>query len=167
MACSPEAATAISRKKARYARYADTKQWGAYADEVALPNCTYAFEDVNGLTLNAGGNKLQFASTVEFTAFFGAFFAKLQTLHNLGPGDFTQTAPDEVRAVFSVEDQILAPPFGAWAEIRGGGYYYETWKMVDGDWFLSDLRMRRTYQKMTLLVQVAFFFQEKLGISML
>ena len=58
----------------------------------------------------------------------------------------------------------LAPPFGSWAEIRGGGFYYETWKRVDGDWFLQDLRMQRTYQKMTFLVGLGRFLQ-KLGIK--
>ncbi|KAI1501954.1 hypothetical protein F5X99DRAFT_380966 [Biscogniauxia marginata] len=162
---TPEVAVALNRKKARYARYADTKQWDKFEDEVALPDAQYDYQDVDGKTLNIGGRTTKFESTKVFTAFFRPFFAKLQTLHNVGPGDFTQTADDEVEAVFAFEDQLLAPPFGSWAEIRGGGFYYETWKRVDGDWFLKDLRMQRTYQKMTFLVALSLFLQQKLGIK--
>jgi hypothetical protein len=53
--------------------------------------------------------------------------------------------PDAVHAVLALEDQLLFSPVG---EIRGGGFYYEAWKRVggeDGDWFIADLRMERTY----------------------
>ncbi|KAI1637013.1 hypothetical protein F4809DRAFT_650161 [Biscogniauxia mediterranea] len=165
-AVTPETAVAINRKKARYARYADTKQWDKFEEEVALPDAQYDYQDVEGKTIDLG-TPCKFASTKHFTAFFRPFFARLQTLHNVGPGDFTQTADDEVEAVFAFEDQLLAPPLGSWAELRGGGFYYETWKRVDGDWFLQHLRMQRTYQKTTFLVGLAIFLQRKLGITLL
>ncbi|KAI0601316.1 hypothetical protein F4775DRAFT_541434 [Biscogniauxia sp. FL1348] len=164
-AVTPETAVAINRKKARYARYADTKQWDKFEAEVALPEAQYDYQDVDGQTIQLGA-VCRFGSTKEFTAFFRPFFARLQTLHNVGPGDFTQTG-DEVEAVFAFEDQLLLPPLGSWAELRGGGFYYETWRRVDGDWFLQDLRMRRTYQKTSFLVGLAIFLQNRLGIKLL
>ncbi|KAI5926910.1 hypothetical protein F4810DRAFT_416782 [Camillea tinctor] len=163
-AVAPETAVAINRKKARYARYADTKRWDKFEEEVALPDAQYDYQDINGKTLDFGV-LTRFPSTKSFTAFFRPFFAKLQTLHNVGPGDFTQKADDEVEAVFGFEDQLLLPPFGSWAELRGGGFYYETWKRVDGEWFLQDLRMQRSYQKVTFLMGLALFLHIKLGIK--
>ncbi len=52
-----------------------------------------------------------------------------------------------------------------WASLRGGGFYYETWKRIDGEWFLQDIRMRRTYQEATLLMQFLFLLM-KLGIKL-
>jgi hypothetical protein len=34
-------------------------------------------------------------------------------------------------------------------EIRGGGYYHETWKLEDGEWYLQTLDLRRTYTKIS------------------
>lgn len=165
---SPEVAVAINRKKARYGRYVDTKQWDKYTAEVALSDAKYDFLDVNGKPLTVGRDPLKFEDTKSMTDFFAKFFAKMQTQHMFGSGDFTTTdKDDEVKAVFALEDQILTPPLGSWAEIRGGGFYYETWKWVDGDWFLKDLRMERTYQKMTFLVIFGMFVQKWLGISLL
>ncbi|KAI0484562.1 hypothetical protein GGR56DRAFT_614398 [Xylariaceae sp. FL0804] len=178
MACPPEIALAITRKKARYARYADLKDMASFAAEVALPDATYDFQDPAGRTLDIGGVAANFASTAAFVAWWSGFAGRLQTLHNLGAaGDFTvtettdgdggRTTPVEVESVFGFEDQLLAPPFGMWAAIRGGGYYYDTWRCVDGDWKLKSLRMRRTYQEMTFLVWLSLLLQRALGINLL
>ncbi|KAI0023415.1 hypothetical protein F4780DRAFT_80044 [Xylariomycetidae sp. FL0641] len=168
---SAETAQAITSKKARYARYADLKAWEAFAAEVAYPEATYDYQDASGSSLVVGGRALKFESTAAFFGFIAPFFAPLQTLHNIGPGDFSPAEhddDDEVDVVFGFEDQLLAPPLGAWAEIRGGGYYYETWKRDrDGDWKLLTLKMRRTYQKMTTLVAIALWVQDKLGVSLM
>ncbi|KAI1849066.1 hypothetical protein JX265_011271 [Neoarthrinium moseri] len=162
----PDVIAAITRKKARYGRYADTKQWHKYEGDVSLPSTRYRFLDVSGAPLRVGGfGVLVFDSTRTFTAFFTRFFANLQTLHNIGPGDFEQVRADEVKVVWGFEDQLLVPPLGALAEIRGGGFYYETWRLTGGDWFLHDLEMKRTYQKETLLVKFALSLQNLLGIS--
>ena len=42
---------------------------------------------------------------------------------------------DEVDAVWGMEDQIILQHTAGLIEIRGGGYYHETWKMKNGDWF--------------------------------
>ncbi|KAI1339738.1 hypothetical protein F5Y15DRAFT_381957 [Xylariaceae sp. FL0016] len=167
MPCSVEAAVAITTQKARYARYADTKQWDKFAAEVALPDCIYSYRGVDGEVINLGSHRTAYRTTTDFIAFFQPFFARLQTLHNFSPGDFEQTGDDVVQAVFAFEDQLMIPQLGAWAEIRGGGHYYETWRRVEGVWKLEALDMKRTYQKMTALVAVALFLQEKLGITLL
>lgn len=52
--------------------------------------------------------------------YFGKFFANAQTLYMIGNAEFEMVASDEVRVVWSMEDQIIISHY---AEIRGGGYY--------------------------------------------
>ncbi|KAI1269241.1 hypothetical protein F5Y18DRAFT_374007 [Xylariaceae sp. FL1019] len=161
-----EAVAAITSKKAKYGRYADLKQWDKFEVEVALPDCNMSYLGIDDEPMQMGPTRLVFSTASAMTTFFTKFFAPLQTLHNIGIGDFETTGrPDEVRAIFGFEDQLMLPPLGSWMEIRGGGYYTETWKKVDGEWFLKDLIMRRTYQKQSFLVSVALFIQKITGVS--
>ena len=163
---SPEVAEAITRQKARYGRYADTKQWDLFA-KLGLPNARYSYLDNAGKPLMTGNRALVFESSGLAAEFFGRFFLNFDTLHNIAIGDFEPSteAPDEVWAVFGFEDQLVSKALGAWAEIRGGGFYYETWKLVDGEWRIQDLRMERTYQKMSTLVWSVLTILGLLGIS--
>ncbi|KFH43814.1 hypothetical protein ACRE_054030 [Hapsidospora chrysogenum ATCC 11550] len=162
---SPEIALAITRQKARYGRYADTKQWDKFERDIALSDARYSYCDVNGKPLQVGKQALVFDSARSAAAFFERFFAPQATMHNLGVGDFEHTAEDEVQSVFGFEDQIVSKALGSLAEIRGGGYYYETWKRVGGEWYIKDLKMVRTYQKASLLVHVLLTIAGWLGVS--
>lgn len=131
-----EVAETICRKKSQYGRYIDTKQWNNFG-QVALPEAEFNFFDSDGSILMAGRTALAFSSSKAFTEFFSSFFANAQTLHMFGPGELEQTAADEVKAIWGMEDQIILNSTAGLVELRGGGYYYETWKMKDGDWFLK------------------------------
>ncbi|RSL95729.1 hypothetical protein CEP52_011903 [Fusarium oligoseptatum] len=144
---TPEVALAITRQKARYGRYADTKQWDKFAQDIALPDARFSFYDTEGKLLVAGPQSSK--RSIIF-----------------GPGDFEQVGPDEVKAIFGMEDQIMSKYLGAWVEIRGGGFYHETWKLVDGEWYLQDLRLERTYQKETVLVKIGLAVAGLFGISL-
>jgi hypothetical protein len=112
-----------------------------------------------------GTQALVFDSAKSIAAFFKKFFAPQETMHNVCPGDFEQAGLDEVKAVFGFEDQVMSKSLGSWAEIRGGGYYYETWKLVNGEWYIKELKMERTYQKMSMLVSVLLTVAGWLRIS--
>ena len=164
---TPEVALAIQTQKQRYARYADTKQWKKFEEEVLLPDGKFLFLDIDGTPLKVGTTVFQWSSTKPFVQFFEGFFSKAHTLHNIAPGDFEQVKPDEVEAIFAMEDQILMDPFQSIAQIRGGGFYYETWKLVDGEWYIKNLRLERSYQKVSFLIHVANFLQTWLGLPLL
>jgi len=166
MEIDPVAAIVISKKKAQYGRFVDTKQWDKFNKHVALPDAQYRFYDTNGRLLQAGTQELKFSATEPLTAFFSKFFAPAQTLHMFGPGDFEQIGPDEVKAIFALEDQVIVRGSGGLLEIRGGGYYHETWQRKDGDWFLKTLDMYRTYQKMSLMMTIVMTITGLLGISL-
>ncbi|KFY78693.1 hypothetical protein V499_02186 [Pseudogymnoascus sp. VKM F-103] len=159
-----EIAETIFRKKSQYGRYIDTKQWNKFA-EVALPNAELSFFDSDGSILVAGKTPLVFSSSQAFTSFFSKFFANAQTLHMFGPGELEQIKSDEVKATWGMEDQIILNGTGGLVEMRGGGYYYETWKMHGDDWFLASLRLERTYQKTSLTAKVFIFLERYSGLT--
>ncbi|KAG0649699.1 hypothetical protein D0Z07_3766 [Hyphodiscus hymeniophilus] len=138
MPVSHEVMEIIRRKKAQHGRYMDTKQWDKF-QELFLPHASLTFLDPAGAIVTAGSTKMAFSSAADFARFFARFWAQAQTLHMFGPGDLEQTASDEVRAIWSMEDQMIMNATGGMVHMRGGGYYYETWKMSGGDWFLKDL----------------------------
>lgn len=76
-------------------------------------------------------------------------------------------ADDEVHARFGFEDQLLFPqlPLGL-AGIRGGGFYKERYRRLDGDWYIVELEMRRTYQKMTFPLWAMMQAQKWLDITL-
>ena len=163
MLVSFQVAETISRKKSQYGRYIDTKQWDKF-DQVALPDAELAFFDSDGSILMVGKSALAFSSSEAFTKFFSNFFANAQTLHMFGPGELEQMAADEVKAIWGMEDQIIIKSTAGLVELRGGGYYHETWKMKDGDWFLKSLRLERMYTKTSFMARVAIFLQKHLDL---
>lgn len=160
-----EVQAAISRKKAQYGRFIDTKQWDKF-HQVALPDAQLGFFDPDGSVLKVGGTPLAFSSAGSFTTFFAKFFAGAETLHMFGPGEFEAIAPDQVKAIWAMEDQLIMKGTAKLVELRGGGYYHELWKRKDGEWFLASLRLERTYTKMSFVAQV-FSFLQRLGLPVL
>lgn len=161
---SHETAQALTRRKARYARYADTKQWDKF-ESIFLPNATSAFVDRDGNPITMGKQGLVFDTGKAMAAYFEKFNTGQDAIHNIGPGDFEQVGPDEVKAVWVVEYQTISRTLGTWQKIRGGGYYHETWKRVDGEWYIADLRMERAYQEESPLVKVMLAIVNVLGLS--
>lgn len=142
-----EIAQSIAQKKARYGRYVDTKQW-AKLQKIILPDARLNFWDIHGNVVIAGKVPLSFRSCKAFTDFFSLYLEKAETLHMFGPGDLEQISADEIKAVWSMEDQICLKSTNL-MEIRGGGYYHETWKLKGGEWYLQSLDLKRTYLKRT------------------
>jgi hypothetical protein len=154
MAVPPEVAAIISRKKAQYGRYIDTKQWDKF-HQIALPDAELSFLDSDGSVLKVGRTPLAFSSTKSFTTFFAKSLVKVDTLHMFGPGELEWIGPGEVKAIWGMEDQLIMNGPGGLVEVRGGGYFHETWKMKEGDWFLASLRLERTYTKTSPLARVS------------
>ncbi|KAI7782496.1 hypothetical protein LA080_013496 [Diaporthe eres] len=150
MSVSSETTEIISRKKALYGRYIDTKQWDKLSS-IALPDAELRFFEPDGSLTHVGRTPLAFTSPEQCTSFLHKLFGNAQTLHMFGRGELEQTKADEVRAIWPMEDQIILRQGWLPVEVRGGGYYYETWRQKDHDWFLQSLVLRRTYSKPSML----------------
>lgn len=154
MSASWEITEVISRKKALCGRYIDTKQWDKLSS-IALPDAELRFFEPDGSLTHVGRTPLAFSSALECALFFHKFLSKAQTLHMFGKGELEQTKADEVRAIWPMEDQIILRQGWLSVEVHGGGYYYETWRQRDQDWFLQSLVLRRTYTKPSMLAWLA------------
>ncbi|KAI3391753.1 hypothetical protein diail_6847 [Diaporthe ilicicola] len=150
MSVSLETTKVISRKKALYGRLIDTKQWDQLS-LIALNDAELRFFEPDGSLTYVGRTPLAFTSSEAVISFFRRTFGNAQTLHMIGRGELDQVKPDEVRAVWPMEDQIILRQGWLPIEVRGGGYYYETWRQKDHDWFLESLVLRRTYTKPSIL----------------
>jgi hypothetical protein len=87
---------------------------------------------------------------------FFKFFANAQSLHIFGPGNLEQTADDEVTAIWGTEDQIIVNGSAGLVEMRGGGYYFETWKKVGDDWLLGVITPREDISENQLSGEVHY-----------
>ncbi|KAI2464978.1 hypothetical protein F4781DRAFT_49824 [Annulohypoxylon bovei var. microspora] len=144
MSLSSEVRDIITRKKQQYCRFADTNQW-LNMTKIALPEATFKFLKADGTFIIQEGVEYNFSSTAEFIKCLGA--TNTQSVHLVGPGELEQTSPDEVKAIWPLI--YHAGMQGSNIEHNtGGGYYHETWRRRDNDWFIQDLKLERTYFKL-------------------
>ncbi|GKT56998.1 bile acid 7-alpha protein [Colletotrichum tofieldiae] len=143
---SPETAEIIRRKKAQYCRFADGLEWDRF-DTIMLPDFVFEGLDTDGAVLVQNGVRYRWESRDAWVAHFSEAFKAMQTMHLVDPGDLEQVAEDEVRAVFGVVYFGGTRGTEAGLHSTGGGHYYETWKKVDGDWFMASSSMKRLYSK--------------------
>ncbi|PLB39860.1 uncharacterized protein BDW47DRAFT_102550 [Aspergillus candidus] len=146
---TPEITHSISTKKHQYCRYADTNQWHLMSTILA-PNLRATFVDADDQVITEGGATFSFDSRDAFVAFFAAAFETQQTMHVLsGSGEMTMSSPEgeEVKTLWGVVYQAASKEVqGGWAG-TGGGHYFETWRVVDGEWMIVELKFQRIYWK--------------------
>lgn len=152
---SPDIAERIRYKKSQYTRFADSKQWTRF-DTIFLPDATMTFVDADAKVVSTpdGATPYSWHSRESWVAFFEKAFADLQVIHLVGPGEFEQVGPDDVKAVFTVLYHAgpLDKKDGKEKEQpheTGGGHYHETWVRRGEDWFCKDLWMQRLYHRVT------------------
>lgn len=112
----------ISRKKALYGRYIDTKQWDKLSS-IALSDAELRFFEPDGSLTYVGRTPLAFTSPEKCAFFFQKLLGNAQTLHMFGRGELEQIKADEVRAIWPMEDRIILRQGWLPVEVRGGGYY--------------------------------------------
>ncbi|OTA55458.1 hypothetical protein K449DRAFT_438680 [Hypoxylon sp. EC38] len=145
MSVSSEVRDIIAQKKQQYCRFADTNQWQNMS-KIALPEATYKFYQSDGSLVSIDGVEFNFSSTAEWVKYFASNpFHLAQAIHLVGPGEFEQNGPDEVKAIFGLIYHASYKGANTESHHTGGGYYYETWKQKEGDWFLQELKLERTY----------------------
>ncbi|KAL6878975.1 hypothetical protein J3F83DRAFT_724610 [Trichoderma novae-zelandiae] len=144
------AADIIIRKKALYCRLSDTNDW-SLADRVMLPDLDFMAVDGQDTLIRINDTDYHWTSLAGWVAYFSTIFASLQTMHVVGYPELELVAPDEIKAVFGVTYLVGTKDADKGVHGTGGGHYYETWKLKDGDWFIQKSKFVRIYWKeMTL-----------------
>ena len=143
----PKDAERITFRKLQYCRLADSGQWDLFG-QIFLPNTHFQFFEPDGKTIHVeNGVVFDFPSRDAFVAHFSESMGKLQTIHIVGPGEMEATGADEVKAIWPLLYQAASKGDTGGFQGTGGGHYYETWRRVDGEWYIAEYKMVRLYWK--------------------
>jgi hypothetical protein len=134
----------VRQAKARYCRYADTKQWDAFED-LFIPSPDIRILDV------AGELVVAFSSRDLFVAAARDYLAGAQSIHQVHNDELTQVSDSEISAIWSMEDYILfpEPADGRPSRHHGYGHYHENWALTADGWRIASLELRRTILEIT------------------
>ncbi|MET0251769.1 MAG: nuclear transport factor 2 family protein [Novosphingobium sp.] len=120
---------AICELKARYCRFLDTKDWGAYAELFT--------EDLVLDTTGSGGTRTE-GRDVAMALVRGSIEQTITTHHVHSPE--IAVDGDEATAVWAMQDRNI------WANGRsllGFGHYHERYRRIDGAWRIAESRLTR------------------------
>ena len=121
---------AIRRRKARYFRTMDTKDWEAMRQVFT--------EDVIVDTTDSGGNVIEGAD--RFMTFLRAALDGVVTVHHGHMPEIELTGPDAASGIWAMQD-VLEWPDGR--RMTGYGHYHETYTRIDGDWRIASTKLTR------------------------
>lgn len=143
MALSVEVAQAITQIKAKYCRLLDTKKWDLL-DQVIVPGFSFRLVQ-GGAVVNQNGVDLSFSDRASFIKHFSEYFENRQCHHMVGPAEYEEVGPDEVKAVFAIQfyvaDAELTPKF----RMATGAHCHEVYKRESSSWFLAESTIEGTY----------------------
>jgi ketosteroid isomerase-like protein len=129
----------IKQLKARYFRFMDTKQWGAWLD-VFTEDCTMWVEDQSDVT-HQGRDA--------FVGAISAILADAVTTHHGHMPEITidprASGDATASGIWAMFDYVQIPlPDGETLGLQGYGHYLETYRReADGQWRISSMRLER------------------------
>lgn len=143
------AAEEISKLKARYFRYMDTKRWTDWQD-VFAPD---AVMDMTGEAEAMRSIGFAIPDDVSFvwsnsetirSAVAGAL-ENVTSVHHGHMGELEVTSPSAARGVWAMEDLILYRTAAPVAGFRGYGHYFESYRKLGAAWRIQSIRLERLY----------------------
>lgn len=122
---------ALKRLKARYCRLLDGKDWTAWREIFT--------DDFVSDTSESGGKLI--AGADEFVAFVGKTLGpKRATVHQVHAPEIELTSETTARGIWALEDFLR---FAPGLNMRGYGYYHETYEKRDGQWRIKSSKLTR------------------------
>ncbi|WP_167760364.1 nuclear transport factor 2 family protein [Paraburkholderia pallida] len=128
----------IRQRKAQYCRYLDTKKFDEW-ENLFIPDASVTFYNVDG------SPQYHFSSIAELSSVTRNGFASAQTIHQLHNSEIELKSDTEAHAIWSMEDLQIFPAEGRnpTNTVHGYGFYHDTWKLIDGEWKLAVMELRR------------------------
>jgi hypothetical protein len=129
----------IRELKARYCRFADTKQWEQVA-ALFTDDAVMRFRDVDGGLTDE-------VSAARFAATIGGRVAEGQPVHHLFSHEIAFTSETTATGVWAMEDLIFhdrdAHPEAPFTSMHGFGHYHDTYRKVAGVWRIAGSELTR------------------------
>ena len=140
---------AVRELKARYFRYLDTKDWEGYAT-VFSRNAT--FDMLTGSTVDPNDGSSEAAASANFVlegrdhivATVRDAVGESHTVHHGHCHEVWVDSPNEARGIIAMVDKITNSRTGE-CVLEGYGHYHETYRIEDGAWRITDLRLSRLH----------------------
>lgn len=138
----------VRAAKARYCRYADTRQWEAFS-ALFVADPQFLMYDVAGQLIYT------FDTRDAFVAACRGYLEGTQSSHQVHNDELAQVSDTEIHAIWSMEDTVIFPAADAATDPRparhhGHGHYHETWVLdEDGVWRMARMELRRTILEIT------------------
>lgn len=120
----------IKQLKARYCRYLDTKDWGAWRGLFV--------DDFLSDTASAGGKVIVGAD--EFVDFTRRNLGNRATVHQVHAPEIELTSATTARGMWALEDVVRLAPG---VNLRGYGHYEESYEKIDGQWRIASSKLTR------------------------
>lgn len=143
MAPSVEARLEIAQIKAKYCRIVDQKKWDLF-EQIAVPGFSFKMVQ-DGAVVNQNGMDMSFTDRASFVQHFSEHFRNLQCHHLVGPAEYEEIGPDEVKAVFAIQYYVAEKGLTPKMRVAGGAHYSDVFKRVDGSWLLADSSVESTF----------------------
>jgi hypothetical protein len=135
----------IRRVEARYARFADAKDWGAVGSLFA-ENGTFAPQDGDGKTIMILTGPQAIAEGLGATT-----GEDVQPLHTLFTAEIDILDETQATNIQAMADLVFRGPKAApieglpdFSEMRGWGHYHSTYEKQDGVWLITERIQTRT-----------------------
>ncbi|GAB1812284.1 nuclear transport factor 2 family protein [Mycobacterium sp. MUNTM1] len=136
---------ALRQLKARYCRFLDTKDVGAWRD-VFAPDVVVTLD----MAVSTVGADPQTAAPIEgvdnFVPMVMGGLENVATKHHCHTPELSLTSAATATGIWAMEDLLI---FGDGRELYGAGHYHETYEKRDGSWRIKSLHLTRTILKMT------------------
>jgi len=134
----------VRRAKARYLRFADTKQWAEFA-ELFVPNPHIRMMSPDGAVLASFDSRNAFVAAAE------AYLDGGRSTHMVHNDEIDLVSDTEIAATWAMEDIIVfpAPRPDQPARHHGYGRYHETWTLTPDGWRIARLELHRSVLDIT------------------
>lgn len=131
-----DAFVAISRVKARYCRFLDTKDWTAFAN---------LFTEDFRLDVSDGTGQPPIAGRDAAMQMIQVSLANARTAHQVHSPEI-ECDGDEAHVIWAMQDRVVwDPPRGGLASLTGYGHYHERYVRKNGEWKIAAQRLTRLH----------------------
>lgn len=128
----------IRKLKYRYCRAIDTADWSLFTG-LFLPDAVMDLSATGGA--NVTGERIR-RSREEIVKFISATIAPgAHALHRGHMGEIEVTSDSTAEAIWAGEWDAWFADDNPLKERHGAGYYYEDYTKVDGQWFISSIKI--------------------------